>query len=211
MSFERGLDPDSNQYKLIVSSARGGRYDTMEVERLLDEGVNPNIQDANFYTPLMYASEYGNLEMVKLLVERGADIYMAPDGMNAFEIAVMSGKSNIIEFFLSLEIEYDYNTLWDKLESFRMEEEEYNSIKEIFDTAEAKIHALNIAKLLQDNNVHLNHETWEELIQTIMHKFSKKSEGGGSNKQRGTRQTKSKQNRSKRRGIRKQKSRRNKK
>ncbi|MFZ5806198.1 MAG: ankyrin repeat domain-containing protein [Verrucomicrobiota bacterium] len=44
------------------------------MELLLDAGANINVQDESGYTPLMKASEFGCLEIVKFLLEKGADI-----------------------------------------------------------------------------------------------------------------------------------------
>ena len=47
------------------------------VENLLDDGISPNLRGRESfqgYTPLIFASEIGSLETVKLLIERGARI-----------------------------------------------------------------------------------------------------------------------------------------
>ena len=45
------------------------------VETLLKHGANPNHQNKNGQTPLMYACMNWNVEIVKMLLEHGADIY----------------------------------------------------------------------------------------------------------------------------------------
>lgn len=55
----------------LVSAAKAG--DVARVRELLDNGGNPNELEQGF-SALMYACERGNLELVKLLVDRGADV-----------------------------------------------------------------------------------------------------------------------------------------
>jgi hypothetical protein len=71
------------------------------VMRILGSVTNPrdilNQTDGNGYTPLMYAVAYANLEIVKLLCDRGADASVrAPDGRTAREMA----KSDDIKDYL---------------------------------------------------------------------------------------------------------------
>ena len=43
-----------------------------ETKRILDKGVNVNAVDSNGYTPLLYAIQAGNKELVKMLLEHGS-------------------------------------------------------------------------------------------------------------------------------------------
>jgi len=61
--------------RLLIKAAYWS--DLSEVRRLLESGVDPNIQDPSYdeeaATPLLYASENGAYEVVKLLLESGAN------------------------------------------------------------------------------------------------------------------------------------------
>jgi len=48
--------------------------DLEKVKKLLDEGEDVNARDDYGRTPLHYASIYGIVDVVKFLVEKGADI-----------------------------------------------------------------------------------------------------------------------------------------
>ena len=50
------------------------RGDLRTVKRWLDDGLNPEYQAAQIGTGLMVAAWYGNIEMMALFVERGADV-----------------------------------------------------------------------------------------------------------------------------------------
>ena len=56
--------------ELIIAANDG---DIIRVRELLDAGINPNITDYDGDTPLVYASEEGYTEIVKLLLDSGAD------------------------------------------------------------------------------------------------------------------------------------------
>ena len=60
-----------------------------KVQLLLEKGANVNVQDARSWTPLMYASEIGNLDLVKLLLNAGAKVHIKEErfGWSALDIA----------------------------------------------------------------------------------------------------------------------------
>jgi len=66
---------------------------------LLDAGADPNEKHQDWSSPLRVAVERGNLEMVKLLVARGADVNRSGNPKRTLlEIAKSEGKSEIEEF-----------------------------------------------------------------------------------------------------------------
>jgi ankyrin repeat protein len=68
---------------------------------LLDRGVNPNAHDY-FHTPLFEAVTTRNLEMFKMLVERGADVnYEDGEGFTAPCLAVMHSVHEIFDYCLA--------------------------------------------------------------------------------------------------------------
>lgn len=76
--------------------------DTDELRNLLKGGMKPDITDENGYTPLMIASQMGKKEMVKILIEHGADVNMPhimddnPTGFNALKLAKDMGHTEIV-------------------------------------------------------------------------------------------------------------------
>jgi len=56
---------------VIVEFARDGNLN--EVQKLLDSGIDPNIQDSRGWSPLMWATAKKHLGVVKLLLAHGAD------------------------------------------------------------------------------------------------------------------------------------------
>jgi len=60
------------QSSLIHDAALDGDID--EVQRQLDVGVDPNLKSSKGATPLFYAVYGGHLEIVELLITRGADV-----------------------------------------------------------------------------------------------------------------------------------------
>lgn len=56
----------------FLEAAREGRLDA--VERLLDEQVHINCVDDEQLTPLQLAAEAGHVEMIRLLIEHGANV-----------------------------------------------------------------------------------------------------------------------------------------
>lgn len=180
---------ESKQHKTsLMYAIENGHKNVAEL--LLEKGADPDTTDMYGYTPLMHASEKGNVDLVELLVKdresigkKGAKIYIKnKKGLNAFEIAVINSQSNVIEFFLTIGIEYNYDSLMEKIPI-----EDYDLKKKIFDDAEAKVKTLSTSKLLQDNHIHLSHETMEDLVGTLRKEYVRKdSKKGGSNKRRGT-------------------------
>jgi hypothetical protein len=51
--------------------------DVDRVEELLNEGINPDIQDIDGWTPLMWAAWDGNVEMINVFLQAGAELNMS--------------------------------------------------------------------------------------------------------------------------------------
>jgi uncharacterized protein len=76
---------------------------TNAAQFLLTHGADPNINDATGLTPLLSASYHGYLDIVSMLIDRGANIN-APekDGMfTPLHEATMKGHTKIVEFLLA--------------------------------------------------------------------------------------------------------------
>ena len=62
---------NNNENTLLHLAAEDGSEDT--VNFMLDLGMDTNAKNKNLKTPILRASHYENWEIVKLLLEHGAD------------------------------------------------------------------------------------------------------------------------------------------
>jgi ankyrin repeat protein len=83
--------------KLIKMTERG---DYEKIEKKIDKGANVNVKDDMGRTPLMFASLEGNAEIVRLLIEEGADVnamtgrvFFASSGSDSAEATFISAIS----------------------------------------------------------------------------------------------------------------------
>ncbi|WP_338560348.1 ankyrin repeat domain-containing protein [Acinetobacter sp. KS-LM10] len=72
-----------------------------EVEKVLEQGVDVNQTDDEGYSALQAAAENDNLEVVKLLVSKGADVQYKSE-YTALQLAEMAENSAIIDYLKSI-------------------------------------------------------------------------------------------------------------
>lgn len=65
---------------------------------LLEKGASPNIKDPNGYSVLHVAAEKGDLDIVKDLVQRGADIELEVEGKSPLYLAFEHSKWEVVSF-----------------------------------------------------------------------------------------------------------------
>ncbi len=95
---------ERNAFQLALARGLTGIVETM-----LDFGANVNAPDAEGVTPLRYAILQGNLPLVKMLVDHGADAGKALGGRTmpvilaagSLEIADGAARAKIVEFLIS--------------------------------------------------------------------------------------------------------------
>lgn len=75
--------------------------DLDEVEQLLLEGQDPNQTDDEGYSALQAAAENDYLEVVKLLVEKGAQVDYKSE-YTALQLAEMANNIDIVNYLKSL-------------------------------------------------------------------------------------------------------------
>jgi len=75
--------------------------DLDEVEQLLLEGQDPNQKDDEGYSALQAAAENDHLEVVKLLVEKGALVDYKSE-YTALQLAEMASNIDIVNYLKSL-------------------------------------------------------------------------------------------------------------
>ena len=83
------------------------------VQKLLDNGIPPNPPQDKFISPLTLAAELGQLDVVTLLVQRGAKI----DGLGALsepplDQAATEGQDEVVDYLLHHGAQVDYQALW---------------------------------------------------------------------------------------------------
>jgi len=77
------------------------RGDLRTVKRWLDEGLNPEYQAAHIGTGLMVAAWYGQIDMMALFVERGADLRQTNrHGEQALQLAAWGGHQAAVKWLL---------------------------------------------------------------------------------------------------------------
>jgi uncharacterized protein len=77
------------------------------VKVLLEAGADPNYEDEDQYTMLMFAASAGYLEIVRILVNKGACVSVIGKGSSALSIAVQAGHQEIVEYLSPLTSEED--------------------------------------------------------------------------------------------------------
>lgn len=100
---------DFNQ-NLCIASYYGYKS---EVERLIKKGADVNCNCGEGVTPILYAIEKNNVDLVKIFLDKGAKINLRPyNGITPLHCAVMNGNFEIIDLLLDqgadIEIK-DYN------------------------------------------------------------------------------------------------------
>ena len=90
----------SAQAEALWDAARNG--DRAKVAALLEAGVDVNVRTRYGVTALIFAADKGRLEVVRLLVERGADVNAQDTfyGTSAIGMALGSGHHDIARYLL---------------------------------------------------------------------------------------------------------------
>ncbi len=95
-------NPLDQNIDLIRNSMNG---EIGQVAEILESKVDINVSDANGITPLIAASAAGHLEIVELLVSKGANVELKDNyGYDAYHVAMFYGdlKGEALEPFKSI-------------------------------------------------------------------------------------------------------------
>lgn len=76
------------------------KNDIKEVKSLIAQGLNINASNQFEKAPLHYAAYNGNLKIVKLLVENGADINAKYEGANPLYFAALANHPKIMKYLI---------------------------------------------------------------------------------------------------------------
>jgi hypothetical protein len=88
----------------LIEAVKTGDYET--AERLIKKGDDVNQQDQQGWTPLNFAAGKGNVSLVKLLVENGADVFrVGRDMRTPYMIALAAGRVGVEETYPSKKTE----------------------------------------------------------------------------------------------------------
>lgn len=88
----------------LLEVVKGG--DRSAANELISAGADVNQQDDQGWTPLSWAAGKGDLEMVRLLVDKGADLLkVGRDQRNAYKIALAAGRLEVARFLRDVEVQ----------------------------------------------------------------------------------------------------------
>lgn len=109
--YNLGIPIDYGHYPALGLSIYLKKYKFTKF--LLNNRANVNVPEKQGFTPLMEAVLKENIDIIKLLIDRGADLYAKNDeGLNAIELAFKYGFEEI-GFYLKY-IAYDTNVITKK-------------------------------------------------------------------------------------------------
>lgn len=84
----------------LLASTKSGKTEKA-AELLVKAGVDPNARQANGMTALMSAAFNGQEDVVKMLLEKGADVKADAAGYNALSLAAERGNKAIVKMLLA--------------------------------------------------------------------------------------------------------------
>lgn len=86
----------------LIDALKAGDY--AQAEELIRNGADVNQQDEQEWAPLNFAAGKGNLLLVKLLVESGADVFKTGRDMRTSRmIALASGSVSVVKYLKEIE------------------------------------------------------------------------------------------------------------
>src|SRR5262245_42264799 len=86
----------------LIEEVKAGNL--ASVRRLIEAGADVNQQDEQGWTPLNWAAGKGKLEIVTLLVNRGADVFkVGRDQRTPYLIALAAGQAETARFLRQAE------------------------------------------------------------------------------------------------------------
>jgi uncharacterized protein len=86
----------------LIEAVKAGDYET--AEKLIEKGVDINQQDQQGWTPLNFAAGKGGMSLVRLLVEKGADVFKTGRDMRtSYMIALAAGRVEVAKYLRAIE------------------------------------------------------------------------------------------------------------
>ena len=110
-------------YKDGSSQHYQGTYQTQVKSRLAgqvpsygENGAQVDLQKENGWCALMSASQNGHTEVVKILLENGAQVDLQNNGFSALMIASLNGHAEVVGGgIVSIPVEYQWSSVWERV------------------------------------------------------------------------------------------------
>ncbi|MBQ4822275.1 ankyrin repeat domain-containing protein [Aquimarina sp. MMG016] len=107
-ALENNMTVDSHTYEFVANNQTSPfcmaivKGDTETVKKLIELGTDVN-KKSNGMTPLMYAARYNRVDIIKVLVEKGAKIKTKNEkGYNAMKFAKLSNAKEAMALLKEL-------------------------------------------------------------------------------------------------------------
>ena len=94
---KKKVDPELRMKQALMFAARDGN--TAQIRGLLEQGVDPNIEDTDGYTPLTYAALKGDLAAVDMLLFAGAKVDVPREEQMPPILAALANKAKNKDVF----------------------------------------------------------------------------------------------------------------
>jgi len=91
----------------LLEAAEAQDVNLKQVEALLKSGANANTRDALGMRPLLYAARNGVIEVVRVLLEAGADPDVKGGGFTPLGIAALNGHTRTVQLLLKAGADVD--------------------------------------------------------------------------------------------------------
>lgn len=89
----------------LIEAVKAGAY--AEMEELIKNGADVNQQDEQGWTLLSFAAGKGDLPMVRLLIDNGADVFkVGRDRRTPYMIALAAGRKAVVTYLREIESTY---------------------------------------------------------------------------------------------------------
>ena len=101
LAVDRGLFLNDNPEGIFIKSAKGGSVKYLKLA--IELGVEKNFQDDDGFTGLMYAANHGHLDVLKYLIDNGADINSQDSEFGTFPLkrAVEGGHIDCVQYLIA--------------------------------------------------------------------------------------------------------------
>ena len=108
----------------------------IELVKKLIKNSNIDFKDKNHKSAIFYAVENDNLEILDLLIDNGANVYIKDDrGLTIFHYAILYENSNLIDFLINRKkLNFDVEKVREEVKDIEINDDRFflKLIKKIF-------------------------------------------------------------------------------